>query len=339
MRVFPIIKKTIIQSGGGPNPTDAFSLRIQLVDTSPALSDAMSIALLFPELVGAQSDTLQFGLVIPDTNPALVDALLSLGLRLVESNISATDAMSLGIGFSDTNPALNDSLGIAFTLVESNPSVVDALLSIGIRIADTNISSTDSVVFLLNLALVESNQALADVFSSLRISGLGDNNAALSDVRTSLARFWLSGSAGANVTNPANANGSNNGTVSSQQTVALGATTTTMTSDCGSNIPAATAFATAVYRGWYNLTLGLAGSYAIKVHSSSALFVDITMVTGATVNHLSGDFTFDLVAAGVDTLAKLRSAQILHITTDAVAGVNPTILTVDAGAIELTGAV
>ena len=54
--------------------------------------------------------------------------------------------------------------------------------------------------------------------------------------------------------------------------------------------------------------------------------------------YLTGDFTYDLYAAGVNTLAKLQSCQMLHRVSDAVAGVTPHVLTVDAGAIDITGA-
>ena len=77
------------------------------------------------------------------------------------------------------------------------------------------------------------------------------------------------------------------------------------------------------------------------MHSTTGAFADLTMFSNAalstTVDHSTGDFTYDLIAAGVNTLAKLQSCQLLTSTADAAAGVTPAVLTFDAAEIELTG--
>jgi len=210
--------------------------------------------------------------------------------------------------------------------------------------ADSNATPTDNASFLLKLLEADSNNAPTDAASLKFPAGdFGDSNPAPTDARTVTLRVWLSNSAGTGVTNPANANGANDGTFAVLQTTIGGSATITMTSDIGSNIGTIT-FSTVLYRGWFNLTTTLLTStVSIIAHSSSALFTDITMFTfsglNGNVNHNTGDFTFDLFAAGVNTLAKLQSLQILHRTNDAVAGVTPAVLNVDAGATDIVAVI
>lgn len=167
-----------------------------------------------------------------------------------------------------------------------------------------------------------------------------DPNTAPTDARSALLRVWLANSAGTDVSNPANANGANNGVNAVVQTAALASNPETLTSDIGVNVGAGLTFSALTYRGWFRARTTLVTSTAAVIaHSSTAAFADITMFTQSTLNgdtnHLGGTFTFDLLAAGVDTLAKLQSLQIFHRTTDAVAGVTPAILDVDAGAADI----
>lgn len=213
---------------------------------------------------------------------------------------------------------------------------------LNIQVADSVAAQSDAATFALALAEAESIAAQTEAVS-LGISGAGlnDSNASPTDARSALLRVWLSGSAGSGVTNPANANGQNDGAVATLQTALAGASTITMTSNIGSNI-GTIAFTAVLYRGWFEAkTTLLTSTVKIVAHSSTGAFADITMftqsATNGDTNHLAGDFTFDLFAAGVNTLAKLQSLRILHSTTDAVAGVTPAVLTVDAGAADISG--
>jgi hypothetical protein len=175
----------------------------------------------------------------------------------------------------------------------------------------------------------------------MAVSGYADSNVVPADTRSFVVRYWLSGSAGAGTAAPANADGQNNGTLATVQTAAAGSATETLTSACGSNIGTVT-FTGAVYRGWYRLQTPLATSTAqVILRSTSALFADKVVetlaATGGDTNRLTVPFVYDLITNDIDTLAKLQSVQVLHQTTDAAAGVSPATVTVDAGAIELTG--
>ena len=159
-------------------------------------------------------------------------------------------------------------------------------------------------------------------------------------------RVWLSGSTGTGVVDPGNADGefvnNNVGLEAVVRTAVAGSTTETLTSQLGSNVPTATV-TSVLYRGWFGSENTLITSVGeIILHSTTAAFTDITMFSNSAPNtiidHSTDTFTFDVVAAGVDTLAKLQSCEVLHRTTDAAAGVTPHTLSVWAGAFEITGA-
>ncbi len=212
--------------------------------------------------------------------------------------------------------------------------------SLGIIVSDLNAVPTDDATFQLNALYADNNDVQSDAVQ-LGIQGLGDSNAAPTDARSAQIRVWLSGSAGTDVGSPANANGQNDGTLATISTAVLASNPEVMTSALGTNVPSGITFSAAVYHGWFRAQTTLVTSTAsVVAHSTSALFTDITMFTqsslGGDTNHLAGTFTFDLIAAGVDTLAKLQSLQIIHQTQDLAAGVTPAILTVDAGAVDIT---
>jgi hypothetical protein len=233
------------------------------------------------------------------------------------------------VSYSGTNPV---SAG--------GPNPSDAI-SLNVKVADAVAAPTDTADFVLKLTVTDDIAAPTDVLT-LNVKLPAEPVVAPADARSFLVKVFLSGSVNTSqVTNPANADGDPNGTVATLQTAPAGATTAVMTSSLGSNV-GAWAFTSAIYRGWFKsvTTLGT-GSVSILLHSTTGLFVDKTMflvsAAATTTDHLSGDFTFDLIAAGVDTLAKLQSCQVLHRTADAVAGATPNVLTVDAGCLELAG--
>lgn len=210
--------------------------------------------------------------------------------------------------------------------------------SLKIIAPDTNVAPSDDGTFQITILQADTN-ATPDEGVSLSFPDpdFPDTNVAPSDARTALLRVWLANSAGAGVTNPTNANGVNDGARAAIATAVAGSTTETLTSDIGVSIGAGLTFSSAIYRGWFNCTRPLPTSTVVIIaHSTSALFSDITLFSGTgTENHDSGDFTVDLVALGIDTLAKLQSLQILHRTTDAAAGVSPATINVDAGAVDI----
>jgi len=270
-----------------------------------------------------------------------------------------TDDFSLKIGAADSNAAPEDAASFAFTFPESTDTPLDAI-TIALQLAESNAVPTDVDTYQLALALAEDNATQADVDTyilnllqtdvnadhaetvglTFPAGSFPESSAAPTEASSFTMRVWLSASAGSGVTNPANADGQNNATNAVISTAALGASTETLTSSLGANVPGGVSVASAIYRGWFALTVTLPTSTGrIVARSTSALFADVTMFTAtASTSHVNGTFTFDLIAAGIDTLAKLQSLQILHSTTDAVAGVTPAVLNVDAGCVELAAA-
>lgn len=260
------------------------------------------------------------------------------------ANAAPSDAVSLGIQSDDANAAQSDTLSLGIQADDATAVPTDALTQLAITIADdTGVAvATDVDTYAMSFNAGDDPNAAQSETATLSFPSpdFADTTATQSETNSFNLRCWLSGSVqtAGTVTNPANANGSNDGLVASMTTAVAG-TNPIMTSNCGSGLPTATV-TSAVYRGWWNATISLVTSHCIIVgHSSSALFADVTFIdVTASVNHLAGDFTFDLIAGGINTLAKLQSLQIIHKSTDAVAGVTPATFTVDAGCIELTGA-
>ena len=213
--------------------------------------------------------------------------------------------------------------------------------SIAVMVAETLAAQSETSAFDLAGLFADDISAQTETVKA-DIQGLGDSNTAPAEAQSFLVKFWLNDSAGTGVSTPTNANGTNDGANAVVSTAPAGATTETLTSDVGDSIPAGTSFTAAVYRGYFRLRTTFATSTAeVVLTSNGALFTDKVMATLAAVNgdtnHLTGTFTYDLIANGVDTLAKLQSCRVLHRTTDAAAGVSPAIVDVDAGTIEMTG--
>jgi hypothetical protein len=169
----------------------------------------------------------------------------------------------------------------------------------------------------------------------------GESSIAPTDEKGFLIRVWLSGSSGANVVNPSNADGSDNGSNAVVSTTPLESNIETLTSNIGTSIVGSLNLTAISYRGWFRARTSLSTSTAsVIAHSTDGSFTDIIMFTlnsgGGDLNFLDGSFTFDLFTAGVDTLDKLKSLQVYHRCIDAVAGVTPGILDVDAGSADIT---
>lgn len=218
---------------------------------------------------------------------------------------------------------------------------VDAF-SLQVLVADTNAAPTDNVTYAMTLAQSDTNAGQTETVELGFPAGVyTDSNVPPSDVNGFNILVWLSGSSGSGVASPANANGQNDGSFATISTAVAGSATEEMLSILGANI-GAVSFSSCIYRGWFDISTPLVTSRGVlTAYSQTGLFSPITMLDfsalGGSLNHLAGTFTFDLLAAGVDTPAKLASLRMSHATQDAVAGVTPAVMRVDAGAIELLG--
>ena len=263
-----------------------------------------------------------------ETNPTPTETnRINATAIFAETNPTPSETNKLSIaGYGDTNAGQTETNRINATATY----------------AETNPVQTETNSFSLNMTFTETNLVQAETNRSNLTNTATETNALPTEARSSTTKAWLSGSTGtSNVTNPANANGTNNGVSSSQQTVALGTVTSTLTSACGAGLPTGIAYTAVQYRGWFNASItAVTSTIAVILRSSNATFTDITMLsTTASVNHNTGTFVFTSAALSALTLTQLRTAQVIHTTTDAVAGATPAILTVDAGSIELTNAI
>ena len=213
---------------------------------------------------------------------------------------------------------------------------------IGITAAESNAGQTDAQTMAMRLAQSDTNATQLETLKlDFPAPDFGDNSGTPTDVRSFLLKFWLTGSAGTGVTNPSNADGSNNGTVATLVTATAGTNPIIMTSAMGANIPTMTV-STAVYRGYFkSVNVLVTSTGTVTIHSTTALFADLVIFSNAaanaTVDYTVTPLSVDLIAAGINTIAKLQSVQLIHKTNDAVAGVTAHTLTVDAGSIELNG--
>lgn len=232
-------------------------------------------------------------------------------------------------------------VGGATGVVEGGgPNPTDAF-SIGVKAAESNVAVADAGVFALTFIQADSNATPTDP-TTLRIGTYADTTGTPTDAHSSVASLWGTGSAGAGVATPANADGVNNATTAVVSTAPAGSATETLTSNCGNAAAAGTFYASIVFKGWYKLNTVLSTSTAkVVIHSSTAAFTDIVIESIAAVNttndHLTTPFTSPELIGTIDTLAKLQTAQIVYSTTDAIAGTSPAIVTVDAGSLQLSG--
>ena len=215
--------------------------------------------------------------------------------------------------------------------------------AIAIQADDINANPTDDATFEIEYEVADSNAGQEEAVElKFPVGVWGENNPAPTESQSLRVDVWLANSAGSGTASPGNADGQNDGGSATVQTAALGANTETLLSDIGTSTGAWN-FTSCLYRGWFSMSTVLATSNCnLIATSSTAAFADIVMLThapalGGSINHLGGDFTFDLFAAGVDTIAKLNSLQIIHRTADVAAGVTPASISVDAGRVELEG--
>jgi hypothetical protein len=215
--------------------------------------------------------------------------------------------------------------------------------SVAIKAEDTNALQTDDPNYAITLAQEDTNAVQTEAVKLGFPAGVfGDGNTQPTDSNNFDLKVWLSGSAGAGSTNPANADGENDGILATLETVALGDNPIILVSALGANVPSVT-LSSLLYRGWFKaINAVVTSNGSVTVKSTGALFADIVMYTnsigGQTDDYLDGSFTYDLFSAGVNTLAKAQSITIEHSVSDLAAGVTPHVMTIDAGSVEISGA-
>lgn len=223
------------------------------------------------------------------------------------------------------------------------PDLTDGF-TIGIGVADSNAAPTDDATYAMALTQADTVPGQTEAVSLTFPAGVwAETQPPPTDANSFAVRVWLSGSAGTGVTAAANANGQNNGTIATLRTQVAGTNPIVMTSTLGANIPGGVTLGSCVYLGWFRSENEVTTSFGrIIARSTTGLFPDITIFNNSTFNtnvdNLTSPHLFNLVPAGVDTLAKAQTLQIIHTVQDIAPGVTPHVLTVDAGAISISGA-
>jgi len=128
-KIFPVFIKRVTQGGGGPNPADAFSLKLIFPDTNLAPVDAVSFAFTFPDTNVAPVDALTLGFVFADSNLAPVDSLSKLGIIAGDTIPAQIDAATflLRATYNESNLAPVDAASLAFTVPDSIPAQSDSV--------------------------------------------------------------------------------------------------------------------------------------------------------------------------------------------------------------------
>lgn len=175
----------------------------------------------------------------------------------------------------------------------------------------------------------------------LSISGsdMADTNDVQTEARTIVIRSWATGCSSntANLANPGNANGANDGATCNVKTNnALGDLTNPVTLSTGSmNFPGGTV-TFALIRVWFRVPARATSLDTITISYNTSGVPSGTLYTHsgtAEVNHLSGDFTFDI--SGLSN-AELAALQLVVSYTAAVVAVPETSLNIDSWSIDAT---
>lgn len=206
-------------------------------------------------------------------------------------------------------------------------------LAARMSLADSNALPADAQAYALHATYAQTNVLPAEAMNTAFAGpGLAESNPAPANAVSGTV-FTYAGSqtnVGNGTTNPANVTGQNDGANCSVTTVSLGATTCSVTP----KIARASVPNTGTYTlfAWYKTTAGLAGA--------PGLTLTYTDTGGNPVNITltQGDFSVNPFTAAITSLHATNDITVLFQVTDAVAGVSPGLILVDAVAIQTAGA-
>lgn len=275
------------------------------------------------------------------TGPAFTDSF-GLGITHTDASDTPTDGLSIALTLPDTNDQVLDAIALGLGFDDQNPTLADSLLSLGIVLTDDISTVIDSDSYVISTTYDDTSTSPSDGVSL----GLNpaETNSALTDSRSSIMRVWLAGATGNNagVQNPANANGQPDDLFAQLQTQTLGATSTQLSSSpVGTKVPNDTVITDAICRPYFKHINGgtLGSTYNITATwtgGSANMFNNTSPGIGTSAGMAwPGTLTFNLFAAGCNTLAKIQSLVFTANTVDPIAGTGNN-LGIDAIALELT---
>lgn len=269
----------------------------------PAFSDSLAIAAHFS---------------VSESNAVPVDiSNYALQANYAESNAVPAEAERLilaGPAFADTSAAQSESLKAGITQPDTVAAQTEAAKLAMFGFDDTVAGQTETAK------------------ASLAGAGLGESNLVPAEGRTAVTFTYATTqvSVGNGATNGANATGQNDAANASITTVALGATTCSVTP----KIPRASVPNAGTYKlfAWYKTTTGLAGAAGLTL-----TYTD-TGGSPVTITLTQGDFSVTPFQTTITSLHATNDITVLFQVTDAAAGVSPGIILVDAVAIQTEGA-
>lgn len=343
VKLFPTVIKrtTIIEGGGGLNPTDAFSLGFKFGDTILLPTDGLNVAFTFPDVVAAQVDALKLGLTFPDVTAEMQDALLSLRLALADTVSAQTDTLNLAFAYADVIGAITDAVKLAFAYPDAIPAILDGF-ALRMLLADTNPAVTDAATYVLSLALADTIGTPTDALTKLSMTGFGDNLATPTDTRSITLRYWGAGSTDNNSskTNPIRVDGPPTFDAAGRSAVktnnSLGDLTnpvilTTPTFNVPTSLPGTVT--AKIIRVWFNAAVRTTSLDTIKLfYNIGAGDVAIYTHGTAAFDSNAGTFTFDV---GGLTLTQLSTIALKASYTAQVVASPESVINLDAWCIEL----
>jgi hypothetical protein len=235
-------------------------------------------------------------------------------------------------------------------IIKSGAGLTDSF-TLNIQANDSNNTPTDASTFAIALSQAETNPTPSETATLTFPSGdFGDSNAAPSESRLFHIRSWATGCASndANLANPGNANGQNDGAFCNVKTNnALGDLTNPVTLTTGSmNWPGSTVIS-ALIRVFFKVpgvTLALADTLFISANSTGGFNQHIwdspptTTIgwPGVDFSSEATSFTFNISSL---TVTQLNNLQLVGSYSAAVVATPTTMLQIDAWAIDAVVAI
>lgn len=220
--------------------------------------------------------------------------------------------------------------------IPAGAAVLTDSLAVEIIVADSNAAPTDSFTFDIDTTLTDTNAALADALT-IGIGLLADSNPTPSEALQSLLTRWVTATATSGTTaptNPANAQGQNNGTVATCKVGGLTAGTSVLTCTIATPMPEIAPGSTRTLVAYYAFNAGVGDSCSAVVS-----YRQVGQGSNTTVNlPATGNF---LTTPATASLTNIDPSQPITITYTHSATVPATggSVTVDATGIQTSGVI
>lgn len=220
--------------------------------------------------------------------------------------------------------------------VPAGAAVLTDAIAFEIIVADSNATPVDALGFEIETALQDTNAALADALT-IGIGLLAESNPAPSETLQSLLTRWVTVTATSGTTaptNPANAQGQNNGTVATCKVGGLIAGTSILTCTIATPMPEIAAGSSRTLVAYYAFNAGVADSMtAVVSYRQVGRGTNTTINLPSTGNFLTTPATANLT--NIDPSVAITITYTHSATVPATGGS----VTVDATGIQTSGVI